>query len=181
MGVVTLGMASVASAQDARLKKGDVLVSTSKVKGSDEPKLVAKGVIKAPMAKVWSLIEKCEDYEKTMLNLESAKELKRKGNKVTCETVLDLPWPLSNLRAVTEATHIEMPGSTYSRTWRLLEGDYDFVNGSWVLKPFGDGHTLATYTIHAKPHSNVPDSLREKAQKKSIPDLFQHLRKQLEK
>ena len=181
IATLSVGWATVAQAQDARLKKGDVIVATKNVPGVDEPKLVAKGVIKAPMDKVWALIEKCNDYKKTMLSLKSAKELKRKGNKVTCETVIDLPWPLSNLRSVTVATHVAMPGITYSRTWTMVEGDYEFNNGSWVLKPFGDGHTLATYTVHAKPHTAIPDSLRNSAQTRLVPDLYAHLRKQLEK
>jgi len=123
-------------AQDARLAKGEVVIKTTEIKGEDIPKVVAKAVIKAPMEKVWALIEKCENYEKTMLNLKSAKELSRKGNAVRCATVIDLPWPMSDLTAVTDAVHTIKPGQSYQRSWKLVKGDFDFNNGSWKLTPF---------------------------------------------
>jgi ribosome-associated toxin RatA of RatAB toxin-antitoxin module len=171
-----------ASAQDAKLAKGEVVIKTTEVKGQDIPKVVAKAVIKAPMEKVWALIEKCENYEKTMLNIKSAKELSRKGNKVRCETVVDLPWPLSDLKSVTDANHTLNPGQSYVRAWTLVKGDFDYNNGSWKLTPFkGDASkTLLVYTVHVKPHTSVPDSIKASAQRKSLPDLFEHLRKQLE-
>lgn len=173
---------ATASAQDALLAKGKVIITTTEIKGQDIPKVEAKGVINAPMAKVWALIEKCEDYEKTMMNLKLATELSRKGNKIRCKTILDLPWPLDDLTAVTDATHVIKPGEMYSRTWKLVSGDFDFNNGSWTLKPFkGDPNkTLAIYRVHVKPHTSVPDALKAKAQKSSLPDLFNHIRKQVE-
>ncbi len=170
------------SAQDARLAKGEVIIKTTEVKGEDIPKVIATAVINAPMEKVWSLIEKCENYEKTMMNVKLAQELSRKGNKIRCKTIIDLPWPLSDLTAITDAVHVIKPGEVYTRSWKLVSGDFDFNDGSWTLKSFkGDPNkTLIVYRVHVKPHTSIPDSVKSAAQKSTLPDLFEHLRKQLE-
>ncbi len=90
---------------------------------------------------------------------------------------------MGDLEAVTEAIHVEEPGKLYSRTWKLVSGDFDLNNGSWTLKPFkGDpNRTLAVYQIHVKPRISIPDAVRDMAQESTLPDLFKHLRSQLEK
>lgn len=186
IGVVLAGCLGVVAlstpAQAQGLDKGEVMIETQEVEGYDIPRLVARAVIKAPMEKVWAIIEKCEDYERTMLNMKLATELSRKGNKVRCKTVLDLPWPMDDLTAISDAVHVEDPGKVYSRTWKMVSGDFDFNYGSWKLTPYkGDANqTLVTYTVHVQPKSAIPDSIKESAQKSALPDLFEHLRKQVE-
>ncbi len=178
----SLGLSQEVQAQNARLEKGEVIIASHKVKGSEIPKVVVTGLFNAPPEKVWAIIDKCADYKKTMQRVEMSKEISRKGNKVRCEVEIDLPWPLDNLKAITEATHTVKPGELYKRAWNLVSGDYDFNKGSWVLRPYGNdkNRTLAVYTIHVKPKTAIPDSIKAKAQKSSLPDLFKHIGKQVE-
>lgn len=179
---LALSTATAAAQQNARLESGEVIVTSRAVKDSDIPMVVATGMINAPPEKVWALIEKCDDYTRTMQRVERSKELSRKGNKVQCEVEVDLPWPMDNLTAVTEATHTVKPGELYKRQWHLVSGDYEFNNGSWVIRPYGDdpNRALVVYTVHVKPNSAIPDSVKAQAQRSSLPDLFKHLRAQLE-
>ncbi|MFP4596820.1 MAG: SRPBCC family protein [Persicimonas sp.] len=175
--------ASAAIAQDrASLSKGEIHVATEDVAGSDVPSMTMTAVIDAPPQKVWEIVSDCDKYESRMPNINEARELKREGNKVFCEVEVDLPFPLSNLTAVTEAVH-KTSSKKWSRTWTLVRGDYSVNNGSWVLSPFEDDakRTLAVYTVHADPDTFVPDWAREKAQKSSFPDLMERLRKEVKK
>lgn len=182
VGMVWLATPAAAQGTNAKLAAGEVIITTQAVAGLDIPRVVATAVIKAAPEKVWALIEKCDDYEKTMVNMKFAQELSRDGNKVRCKTTVDLPWPMDDLSAVSDAVHVEDPGKLYSRTWKMVSGDFDFNYGSWKLTPFnGDANqTLVVYTVHVKPKSAVPDSLKSYAQQNALPDLFEHLRKQLE-
>jgi hypothetical protein len=183
VGAVLLGVCGAAWGESAesKMEKGEVLVGTKAVEGSEIPAVIVRGIFHAPPEKVWALIEKCADYKTTMQRVERSKEVSRKGNKVVCEVEIDLPWPLDNLVGVTEATHTVQPGTLYKRAWTLVSGDYDVNEGSWVLKPYGDGtKTLVVYTAHVETKTAVPDDMKAKAQRDALPDLFEHLRKQVE-
>lgn len=159
------------------LASGKVLISTRNV-GGDTPEVTVKAVIDAKPKRVWRLVSDCNRYEKTMLRVEKARQLSKHGNKVVCRVTIDMPWPVSDLTATTEARHIIRPGY-YARRWRLLSGDYKQNRGSWVLRPFGkdQSKTLVVYTVHAIPKIWVPAWIRNKAQKSTLPDLIEKLRK----
>ncbi len=184
MTVVFLLFSSAAYAgEEARLASGEILVETQDVAGSDIPRVIVKGVIAAPVERVWHEVSNCERYPGTMPNIESAREIERRGDTVVCEVVVSLPFPLSNLTSRTRATHVEGP-DRWTRTWTMIEGDWDYkVNdGSWVLTHFqGDSsRTLAVYTIHAEPNTRVPQRLRNRAQRSSMPGAIEALRDALE-
>lgn len=179
MVLLSLAAAPAAASKAERLAKGDVIVTTSKVKGYDMPKAHVEAIIKAPPAKVWKIIEKCGDYAKTMPRIAKAKEVSRKGNVVTCDVTVDLPFPLDDLQAVTRAKHTEKDG-TYKRAWTLLKGDYQVNTGSWTLSPHGKNQTLVKYEVFAVPNVSLPTFLQETAQQNSLPNLIEKLRKQTE-
>lgn len=177
--MVALPMALAGGADD-KLAKGEVIVSEKEVSGYDMPRVTAVGVINAPMEKVWKIIDDCSNYTKTMTRVEESKELSRNGSKIRCKVVLDLPWPLGTLEAVTDAVHTVQPGKLYKREWKLVSGDYHYNVGSWTLEPFnGDPkRTKATYRVLVKPKISIPDGIKARAQKSALPDLFENLRKQ---
>jgi hypothetical protein len=162
----------------ARLDGGEVIIKATKVEGSGVPKVKAMGVVDAPPEALWAVIEKCGDYKKTMVRTAASEELSRKGNIVRCRVTIELPFPLKNLTATTEAIHSVTPGKKWQRRWSMVEGDYKRNSGSWTLVPFDDSgkRTLVIYEVHAEPNIALPDSIQRAAQKKSLPDLFEHLR-----
>lgn len=179
--VCLMGLVSAAAWADddtkSRLEQGEVIVTTRAIAGSSLPEVHAQGVIDAPPEKLWAILQDCGNYQKTMQRVARSKELSRAGNKVVCEVEIGLPFPLSNLVGVTEATHT-VTATKWVRAWHLLRGDYEVNDGSWTLTRYNDDpkRTLAEYKLHAIPKSNVPDAILKKGQRKAIPDLFQHLR-----
>ena len=164
-----------------RLLRGEVLVNEKKRKEFPIAGVYAEGVIDAPMETIWPLIDQCSQYTQTMQRIERSKEISRKGNRVLCEITVELPFPLSNLTATTRAIHTVQPGEMYKRAWKLVKGDYDYNEGSWTLTPFEGSkeRTLVRYETQVAPKGLIPDSIRKMAQKKAIPDLFNHLRSQV--
>lgn len=162
----------------ARLDGGEILVVARPVPGSSLPEVTARAVIDAPPEKLWAILQDCGNYQKTMSRVASSKELSRQGNKVVCQVEIGLPFPLSNLTGVTEATHTIGPPK-WVRAWKLISGDYDANTGSWTLTTWKDNpqRTLAVYKVHAVPKSSVPDAILRKAQKSALPAMMEHLRK----
>ena len=165
--------------EESRLDKGEVVVTNRTVKGYDTPETTGKAVINAPPAKVWNIISRCGDYVKTMPRTKASKEVSRQGNKVVCEVTIIMPAPYSNLTSKSEATHTESPPK-FVRARKMIEGDYKYNTGSWVLTPFkGDPkRTLAVYTVLAEPKAWIPAWIRKAAQKKTLPDIMERLRQQ---
>ncbi len=163
-----------------KLAAGEVVIKTTDATDTRPQKVKAVGVIKAPMEKIWPLIDQCAQYPKTMLRIHKAKEISRKNNRVRCQITVELPFPLSNLTCTTDAIHTVKPGVLYKRAWTLVKGDYKTNSGSWTLAPFQDSltETLVVYETNAEPNIALPDWIRKSAQEKTLPDLFMHLRKQ---
>lgn len=164
-----------------RLATGEVIVTTKQVAGSTVAAVTAMAVINATPARVWAVVENCNDYSKTMIRTLESKELWRKGNKVRCKVTIDMPFPLSDLTATTDAIHTVKAGKKYKRAWSLVTGDYAHNSGSWTLVPFDDTGktTLAIYKVHAVPNVPIPEGIQRAAQRKSLPNLMENLRKQV--
>lgn len=182
LGLAVFAVSPEARAQDKGLAKGKIRVQTEKVKGSDIPRVVVTAVVDAPPPKVWEVVSNCDKFEQRMPNIEQARIVSAKGNVVICEVEIDLPFPLSNLTARTRGIHHVGP-KVWSRKWSLIRGDYSFNDGSWVLTPYGkDGkRTLVVYKVHAEPDTHVPDWVREKAQKSSLPKMIKRIRQEVKK
>lgn len=157
-------------------------IKTFAVPGSDTPKIVMSATLDVPPKKVWAIVNDCSRYKGRLPRVAAAKLLKQEGNVFTCEVTIEMPFPLSNLTAVTEATHTESDAGM-SRRWKLVRGDYKVNEGSWEVKPADpDGKTsLVVYTVHAEPNTMIPAAIREAAQKKTLPDLMARVRSEAAK
>jgi len=179
--VVTLAAASrsPARAEEAdrlqRLERGDVIVETRPVAGSELPEVTVTAVVEATPEAVWQIIDHCGDYQRTLLRIKSSRELSREGETVRCELLVDTPWPLPKLHSVTVARHVVTP-QRRTRTWKLESGDYKDNAGSWTLTPWGSGRTLLEYRLHSEPLISMPASLQAMAMKSAMPDLIQRIR-----
>ena len=89
----------------ARLEKGDVVITTKKIAGSPMPEARVRAIVDATPDKIWPLVERCDDYKVNMVRVKDAHEISRKGQTVICETTIDMPFPLSDLTASTRAKH----------------------------------------------------------------------------
>lgn len=157
-------------------------IKTYPVAGSDTPKIVMTATLDVPPKKVWAIVSDCSKYKGRLPRVAAAKLLSKDGNKFTCEVTIEMPFPLSNLTAVTEATH-EESDKLLARRWKLIRGDYKTNTGSWEIKPADAAGTTSfvTYTVHAEPNTAIPAAIREAAQKKSLPDLMARVRSEAAK
>lgn len=174
---------SVASADERmeRLEQGEVIISSHRVPGQSVKRIRAVGLIRATPEKVWDLVSHCAHFTRTMLRTLESEELSREGNRIQCRVVLEMPFPIQNLTAVTNVRHRVKPGELWERKWTHASGDFKVNRGGWTLRPYNGGrHTIAIYEVLAVPTVEIPAMIRRMAQRKTIPDLFAHIRKQLE-
>jgi ribosome-associated toxin RatA of RatAB toxin-antitoxin module len=167
----------VAMADDtADLDRGKILVQSLPVAGSSEPEHVVRAVVDSPPSSVWKVVSDCNHYKERLPHIAAAAELSRAGNLVTCQVTIAMPFPTSNLTAITQAVHDARPDGM-SRTWHLVSGDYEFNDGSWTIESYRGGTaSLVTYRVHVKPKSAIPGFIRNLAQEKALPDLMARVR-----
>lgn len=186
LGLLTLG-APVPAAQakrgdrwDAALDRGEVLVHSRAAKGCAEQELVLKAVIDAPPERVWRLVERCGRYKDVMPRVVASAELPRRGGRVRCKLVVDVPFPYSDMSSITLGIH-EVGQGRWSRRWELESGDYEQNSGSWLLTRFRDapGRTLVVYRCCVKPKAWIPGWIRSMGQKRTLPEMITRMRRAL--
>jgi ribosome-associated toxin RatA of RatAB toxin-antitoxin module len=173
----TTGAPGDAGADDNLPPKGQVEIKSYAVAGSGTPKIVARTVMDLPPKKIWQIVSDCAHYKEHMPRVAASEELKKEGNVHTCKVTISMPFPLSNLTGVTASVHEESEAGM-SRKWKLVSGDYKVNEGSWELTPTDKSatSTLVVYTVHAEPNTSVPDWIREAAQKKTLPEMFERVK-----
>ncbi len=178
--VVLLTALAAADATDVeRLARGDVLVSTEKVAGTDNPRAVVRAIIDAPPEKVWALVIECGDYQRTMPRILASTLVKREGSVDVCKVTTDMPFPLPDLTSTTRIERTVKDG-VWLRTWKLIEGDFKVNEGSWKLTSIeGGAKTAVEYRILVEPNLPLPQSIAAAAQRKTLPDMIEGLRKRL--
>ena len=161
--------------------RGQVEIKTYSVAGSTVPKIVARAIMDVPAKKVWAIVSDCAQYKTRMPRIVASELLKKEGNVHTCKVTVEMPFPFANLTGITEATHTETD-TAMSRRWKLVSGDYKVNNGSWEVKAIDNGAaSLVVYSIHADPNTAVPNAIREAAQKKTLPDMFERVKNEAAK
>jgi ribosome-associated toxin RatA of RatAB toxin-antitoxin module len=169
---------SLARADDTAsdLEGGKIIVTSVPVAGSSEPQHVVRAIVESPPASVWKVVSECSHFKERLPHIAAAAELSRAGRIVTCQVTIAMPFPTSNLTAITEAVHDEQP-TRMTRTWKLVSGDYEYNDGSWTIESYrGGAASLVTYRLHVKPKSSVPGFIRNMAQEHALPDMIQRIR-----
>lgn len=161
-----------------RLTRGEVIVTTEPVAGSSTPRLIVHAVIDAPTDRLWDLIDRSALYSRFMPRVKKSEELSRSGDDVRTRVTVDMPFPLRNLTATTQARHTVEPGVRYERAWRLESGDYKLNEGSWTLTPLADdaGRTFVHYQLHVIPKVPIPKVIQSAVQERAMPGLIDALR-----
>jgi hypothetical protein len=160
----------------ARLDEGEIVVDAEP--GGAMPFLTMQGVVDAPPEAVWDVVSHCGLYRGRMPRIAESEELPRDGDQLRCRVVVEAPWPVRNLTAITRALHTVQPG-VWKREWALESGDYVINEGSWTLTPFDAAgtRTLVVYRLHAEAKLAVPAVLQEIAQKRALPETLEGVRR----
>jgi ribosome-associated toxin RatA of RatAB toxin-antitoxin module len=175
LALSVLPVSGASAAGDDLPEKGKVEIKTYKVDGSSTPRIVARTVMDVPAKKVWAVVSDCANYKTRMPRIAASELVKKEGNHHFCKVTVAMPFPLSNLTGTTDAVHTESE-TAMSRKWTLVSGDYTVNDGSWEVKALDAGQSLVVYTVHAEPKTSVPDWIRETAQKKTLPEMFDRVK-----
>jgi ribosome-associated toxin RatA of RatAB toxin-antitoxin module len=176
--VVLVAAPGASVAADSALPgKGEIELKTYPVAGSTIPRIVLRTVMDLPPKKIWQIVSDCAHYKEHLPSIASSELVKRSGNVDTCKVTYSMPFPFSNLTGVTESVN-EVSESLMVRRWKHVSGDYRVNDGSWEVKALDAAGTssLVTYTIHVDPTVSVPDFIRDRAQKKTLPEILQRIR-----
>lgn len=169
------------SERRAELGAGAVAYIEQAPAGGEGVALTACGLVDAPPAEVWPVLRDCEEYEHFLPGVERSALESREGNVALCAALIDLPFPLGELRSVERAAETKLPGGGFERRWSLERGNYRRLEGSWTIVPWdGDAdRSLAVYQLDMDPETVVPDFLLRRAQSATAPDLFEAIRKRV--
>jgi hypothetical protein len=178
LAVSASGSARAEDSRRDRLNRGETIVETQPMAGSDLPAATATAVIEAPPERVWSIINNCSEYSHTMYRIKESRELSRDGDTVRCATTFNAPWPLPDLSAITVAHHTVGPDH-WMREWKLESGDYKENSGHWLLTSWAPGRTLVEYQVRSQPRVPVPSMLQKVALQTALPALIEKLRSDL--
>jgi hypothetical protein len=176
VGAAVLTVVLVASSRDQQLRDGDIIVSKHDVKGADFPKVRVEGVVDAEPSRVFELLRDCDGSQRLNSRVSESHVVSREGADVICSETIDMPFPFKDMVTVTRWRFQDGP-PVWKRSWSAIEGDFYYSNGSWTLKTFDGGRTLAVYENHFHPKMAVPDWLAKAFLKVGMPDLIKDLRK----
>jgi ribosome-associated toxin RatA of RatAB toxin-antitoxin module len=163
-----------------RLNAGEVLVTRRDPTGGIGAAAEAKGVIDAPIERVWPAVRDCEHYSKFMPRVIKSGVAQRNG-ETFCSAVMDMPWPIDDLTLETRSTITSPSEGAHMRSWKLTTGSFKHYTGSFEVIPFdGDPQrTLVTYTLDIKPDVPIPDVVLRKKQAAGLPEAFAALAQHL--
>lgn len=179
-GAAQAGAPALDEKDRAKLEKGEVIVQSRRPTNNEGVAARAIAVVDAPPDRVWPVVRECQHFSKFMPRTKSSRLVSQEGEVMVCEVEISMPFPFSNLKAQTRATHETLDDGGFLRRWTLIKGSYKRNDGSWTLLPWGDGsRTLAVYEIDANPDVSLPDAIIRSAQTGSLPDVFAAVRKRV--
>jgi hypothetical protein len=103
--------------------------------------------VDVPIERCWALVEDvaiAPEWQGGLLRMDVI-ERDADGRPLICDTVSD-----AKLRRVHTRVRFEYAGPT-RLSWEMVEGDLEFMQGSWELEDLGAGRTRATYTLAVDP------------------------------
>lgn len=141
-----------------KLRKGQVLTKLEKSNASKYDVATSRGVIDAPIQKVFAVLTDFENYEKFIPRVQESKILRSEGHVIYYKSHLNMPWPISDVFYECKATLY--PEKNYY-DFELVPGTGKGVkhfSGHWKFESFdGDPEkTLATYMLNYAPEKNYP-------------------------
>ena len=165
--------------------------------GSPLKEVRAVGTIDVPLAVVRSVLTDFDAYRSFMPYTSECRVLARDLNTRTALVYLKLNPPLVGARDVTIRVQDESPkaadgSSTYTTHWEADNAAgpapqagvtrMSLDEGTWLLEPTADSKaTKATYSLFTDAGGNLPAFIINMANKRSVADLFDALRKQVQK
>jgi hypothetical protein len=170
---------ALAEEDRTRLDAGEVLVRDLTPTETDGIGMLMMGVVDATPDQVWAVMADCEDQDEFIPRIRHAAVRDRQGDSHTCDLVVDVPFPLGDLRTGTRHHVRGLPDGGHQRRWHLLPGEWDYFrnSGSWTVHPYQDGRrSLLIGRMDLLPKSVVPFWILHAAQVRQAPETFTAIR-----
>jgi coenzyme Q-binding protein COQ10 len=130
-------------------------------------------VINVPPEKLFDVVTDYESYAEFLPEVKSVR-VERAGPSVSVHYEVNLVKTIKYSLKMTE----ERPTRV---RWSLIKGDFmKENNGSWELKPAGEGKTEATYNIEVGVGPLVPKTITSMLVDKSLPSMLEAFKKRAE-
>lgn len=189
--------ARAASEWQEMSRTNDLTVYVRDRSGSPLKEVRAIGTIDVPLGVVRNVLGDFEAYRTFMPYTSESRVLTRDASTRTTVVYLKLNPPLVGARDVTirvqdEASKTADGSATYATHWEADNAAgpaaqagvtrMSLDEGSWLLESTADGKaTKATYSLFTDAGGNLPAFVINMANKRSVADLFDALRKQVQK
>ena len=155
MLVINVRAADITPDESARLSRGEVLVTASRVRDAGSTKIVAAIDIALPAARVWPIMTDCERAPRYVPGLSSCQILQRDaaGAWDIREHISSPGWPLPDFRTVFRSTYEPVRRVHFVR----VDGDLKRSEGDWFLQPLNGGaSTRVLYVAEVDYDTWVP-------------------------
>lgn len=171
----------LSAADVAKINRGETIVRALTPSGDSGIAALAVASVDAAPAEVWPVLRDCQHFHEFMPRTERSELRGRKGDESICFIEIHMPFPLSNLLSEVLSKESRLPDGGYSRAWSLRKGNYKKNTGSWTIHPWGDAgqRSLLVYRVDTEPDIMIPDAIQRRAQKGSLADMFEAIRKRV--
>ena len=173
---------ALAEEERTRLDAGEVVVRDLPPTDPDGIGVLLVGVVEAPPDRVWAVMADCDEQDEFIPRVRYAAVRDRDGDSHTCDLVVDLPLPMSDLRTATRHQVRRLPDGGYQRRWYLLPGDWDYLrnSGSWTVHPYQDGRrSLLVGRMDLLLKSMIPLWILHAGQIRQAPETFGAIRERV--
>lgn len=96
---------------------------------------------------------------------------------------LNFPFPCNNRWYIVKVINNETRAGqhAYHLSWSLVIGNLKENSGEWILEPFGNNKTKATYRLNTDPGGSIPDFLIKQGTNSTMPQIIKAVRERASK
>lgn len=194
MWAVVVGvMATPAWADWETVSSGALTIQARTADGSDVREYQVEGELAADVVDLQETLCDPERFPDFMPHVSEARVLSRNGKTFRVYTRIDPPVGGSRdyVTDVTVVQEVAADGTgTFRQTWRALPNAFParsgitrirINDGSWHVRPAGEGRSKVTYRFRVDPGGWVPEFVAELANKKTIPEQLQAIEREAQR
>jgi ribosome-associated toxin RatA of RatAB toxin-antitoxin module len=179
--VVALWVVPARADDAAALRRGEDLFKLVEVKGSSASRGFVKGVVDAPLIRVFEVITDFDGQQNFMPRVRESRIVARGAASLTYHTCLDLPWPVSDVFYDAE---VSWTADRRSIRFAMVPGTGRGVrrfDGHWKLASFegSSDRTVVQYDLHFEPTTGWPAWVLDAGTQAALEDVLPALRKHL--
>lgn len=164
-----------------KLDKREAVVCKNKIEDKGE-KVVSNSaamiIINAPIDKTWPYFTDFEKFPEYIPRMVLSEKYTEKDGKIGIKQMLKVLW-----KKVTYHVLQLNDEAHYTMTFELdksKENDVAETNGQWVLRPYGEGKTLAVYSLALDTGMAVPRFIQTMLLNQDLPATMEAMRDRVE-